>query len=57
MTKKISFKGFPYKNHVIVAFEKDQILQMFGTDKIEFEASIVNDKLVLMSQTIRTAHQ
>ena len=51
MTKKI--KTMLYKNHTILAFEKDQILKLFGTDQIEFECTIVNDRLILTGPTIR----
>lgn len=51
--KKIQLKGFPYKDHVLFAFPINEIIELFGTDKIEFECTIVNDKLILMSQTIR----
>lgn len=52
--EKISVKGFPYKNHVIFTFLKNEILELFGTDTIEFELSIINDRIVLTSPIIKT---
>ena len=49
----MKIKTIPYKNHSIIVFEKSQIIELFGTDKIEFEITIVNDKLVLMSPPLR----
>ena len=53
--KKIQLKGFPYKDHVLFAFPINEIIELFGTDKIEFECTIVNDKLILTSPPIRTS--
>ena len=52
--KKIYIKSFSYKNHILLAFSKDEFLQLFDTDKIEFEGTIINDKIVLTSPIIKT---
>jgi len=52
--EKISVKFFPYKNHVICAFLKNEIIEVFGTDTIEFEVIITSDRIVLTSPIIKT---
>ena len=52
--EKFSIKFFPYKDHAISGFLRNEFLELFGTDKVEFECTIINNRIVLTSPIIKT---
>ena len=48
-----SIKSFTYKDKVLLAFSKQEFLELFDADKVVFEATIIDNKIVLTSPRIK----